>query len=168
MDLSDDRPGSSWPDKLHSQRPFPSLGKKVCILFSPTTVTNAGCGVVSLSSLWTALKPKTTARDVYILYPCFPYFYPRNWGHTWESAWQQRKRQDSGLRFEAIYNQRWCFRSIIRNRNISENYWVFISWFHTCTILSMVWPQLLLQFRLQHNEFSKLNYVTFTIMYNSW
>lgn len=46
IDLSYNRPGSSWPDKLHSQRPFPSLGKKVCIPFSPTTVTNKSRGVV--------------------------------------------------------------------------------------------------------------------------
>lgn len=126
MDLSSNRPGSSWPDKLHSQRPFPSLGKKVCILFSPA-VTNMSRGVVRLSSLWTTLKPKTT-RNVYILHPCFPYFYLHNWGHTWESAQQQRKRQDSGLLLEVIHNQRWGITSIIRNRNISKNYWE--SWFH--------------------------------------
>lgn len=101
MDLSHNRPGSSWPDKLHSQRPFPSLGKKVCILFSLTTVTNTSRGVVRLASLWTTLKPKTTPRNVYILHPCFPYFYLHNLGHTWESAQQQRKRQNLGLRFEA-------------------------------------------------------------------
>ncbi len=53
---------------------------------SPTTVTNTSRGVVRLSSLWTTLKPKTTSRNVYILHPCFPYFYLHNLGHTRKSA----------------------------------------------------------------------------------
>lgn len=109
MDLCNNRPSSSWPDKLHSQRPFPSLGKKVCILFCSLTVTNTSRGVGRLSSPWTTLKPKTTSRNVYILRTCFPFF-NLQYLHTLKSALQQKERgsmngADSGLWFVGIYNK---------------------------------------------------------------
>lgn len=156
MDLSYNRPGSSWPDKLHSWWPFPPLGKKVCILFSPTTVTNTSRGVMKPSSLWTTLKPKTTPRNVYILHPCFLNFYLHNLGHTWESA----TKEGAGLQIFTTNDEALgVLFQMDMSAKTTESLLFMISQFF---YLGMVWPRRCFQLiqckaDRQHDEFSKLN-----------
>lgn len=159
MDLSYNRPGSSWPDKLHSQRPFPSLGKKgLHSLLSPMTVTNTSRGVVRLSSPWTTLKPKTTPSNVYILHPCFPYFYLPQLRTYMEVSIATTKEEAGVVQTQVLV----AICSIIRHGNISKNYYEIIlkklaltllslmndmfNRIHTSSTLGIVWPRLCLQF----------------------
>lgn len=160
MDLSHNRPSSSWPDKLHSRQPYPPLGKKFCILFSPTTVTNASRGVLRPSSLWTTLKPKTTPWNVYILHPCFLNFYLHNLGHTRESA----TKEEAGLGFE-IFTTNDDASEVLIQTEISAKTMksLFFLWFHTWFLLfrhsvtSQCFQLIHCRADRQHDEFSKLD-----------
>lgn len=125
VDLGHNRPGSSWPDKLHSQRPFPSLGKKVCILFSPTTVTNTRRGAVRLSSLWTNPQTKNSSEKCLHSSPhvsltfIFTTFYIHG---------SQHGIQVDSLRLFTTNNGVLEVLLEIKKKNISIN---VISWFHS-------------------------------------
>lgn len=92
-------PGSSWPDKLHSQRPFPSLGKQVCILRSPRRlwlIRVVRPSFLPLPLSLNNLQAKNNSQKCLhsSLMLCSPYFYLHNLRHTWKSAKQQRKRAE--------------------------------------------------------------------------
>lgn len=106
---------------------FPHWAKKVCILFSPMSVTNRSRDVVRRASLSLSLclslsSKKAAWWNVYILHPGLPHFYLLNSLHTWESALKLATTQ-------AIYTRQWCTRFVARNKNISIKSMATISHF---------------------------------------